>query len=259
MRRKVRLTGRRQLKPSYVGVHILPMETGGLVATMDIKEAKRFDAMPGTARIKLRLFENNFSETLEFGDIDSMLAGKHQSMNVANEAFAAPSCQLRIVDSGKERKEDKGKILGSTNKWTVHVGGDEESGTERKGILPFLPGKIAPLVWHLELREYEHPILYVDKSVPKEWAKTDPVFAGCVFPEVIRKVFNDILSRNDPAETWEREWLKWADLLTGEEPPWRQGGKEKEEWIDRLIRRFLENRDFLGKLVKHLKSEQPYG
>ena len=63
MRKRIRLTGRKQLPRSSVEAKVVEIGSKKLVS-MTIANPQVFKKLPDTARIKLRLFENKFSETL---------------------------------------------------------------------------------------------------------------------------------------------------------------------------------------------------
>ncbi len=252
MRRRVRLTGRRQLPRSSVDVKI--HENGGRkLVSMTIAGPASFKEMPESARVKLRLFENKFSETLEFGTIGEMKT----VVEITNGAFAVPSCQLRVVASEGDRR---GLILGSTSPWNLRTGGDSESGKASEGILLFQPYNIAPRTWKLDIREDDFPLVYVDRSIPdaRTWVRNDPVFVSCVLPAIVREIFESILAPDArPDKTWEKDWLDWAEtLMPGKAVPWLDGIKQKREWVDDLLDSFCDRHGTLNLLVDRLRQEE---
>jgi hypothetical protein len=251
MRKRIRLTGRRQLARSSVEVKVI--EIGGKkLVSMTIANRGAFNKMPDTARIKLRLFENKYSETLEFGTLGEMKS----TAEIRSAAFSAPSCQLRVVANDEEHK---GLLLGSTDTWTLRAGGDDEGGAGAEGILLFQPHNIAPRSWKLDVREDDYPIVYIDKNIPdsRTWVRNDPIFTSCVLPEIIRQIFDDILVGNTPPEqAWAKDWLDWADILMpGKSPPWNEGRQQKQAWIDDLLDSFCKRHGMLELLIGKLRQE----
>ena len=251
MRRRIRLTGRRQLALTSVDAKFFDMGDRKLVS-MTIANPVPFREMPESARIKLRLFENKFSETLEFGTIGEMKT----TAEITNGAFAVPSCQLRVVASDGDRK---GLLLGSTNPWNLRTDGDNKSGKASEGILFFQPYDIAPRTWKLDIREDDFPVVYVDKSIPdaRTWVRNDPVFVSCVLPAIVREIFEDILAENtQPDQAWANDWLNWADtLMRSKAVPWSDGRKQKQEWINDLLDSFCQRHGTLNLLVDRLLRE----
>ncbi len=251
MRKRIRLTGRRQLSRSCVATKVVEIGGKKLVA-MTIANPKAFSKMPDTARLKLRLFENKFSETLEFGTVGAMKT----TAEIKNSAFSAPSCQLRVVATDEDQK---GLLLGSTDTWTLRTGGDDDVGTASEGILLFQPHDIAPRGWKLDVREDDYPIVYIDKNIPdsRTWVRNDPVFVSCVLPAIIREVFDDILFASaQPEQEWARDWLNWADtLMPGKAPPWTEGRPQRQAWIADLLDSFCHRHGMLDQLIGKLKQE----
>ena len=250
MRKRIRLTGRRQLPRSCVEAKLVELGAGHYVV---LKVAKRqvFGKFPPNARVKLRLFENKVSETLEFDTLGAM----QNRVELRTRTFAAPSCQLRVVGADAE---NEGRLLGSTNTWTMRADSDDADGKDSESMLLFQPHDIAPLCWKLEIRDDDYPILYIDRSIPqsKSWARNDPVFVSCVLPAVIRELFDDILVEGPPECQWVKDWLGWAEqLMPGEKRPQPGDRSERQKWIDKLLDAFCKNHGTLDQLVGTLKQE----
>jgi hypothetical protein len=91
MRRRIRLTGRRQLRRSSVAVKVITLPHKRLL-TLGITDPNSFRSFPKDSKIKLRLVENKIIELVDFGT----LADQKNAVEIRNASFSAPSCQLRI-------------------------------------------------------------------------------------------------------------------------------------------------------------------
>ncbi|WP_296740395.1 hypothetical protein [Mesorhizobium sp.] len=249
MRKRIRLTGRRQLPRSSVEAKVVEIGSKRLV-TLTFAQPELFRRLPRTARIKLKLFENKFSETLEFGTLETPKA----TCDLKNGAFSAPSCQLRIVESEPERR---GLLLASTDTWTLRANADDGD-TSSEGILKFQPFDIAPRSWKLSIRDDDYPVVYVDRRIPENrtWVRNDPVFISCVLPVIVREIFEDILSTDTPPERgWMRDWVDWADkLMPGSIPPYSDSRLRKLGWIDDLLDAFCKHHGTLDMLIGRLNE-----
>ena len=251
MRRNIRLTGRKQIPKSSVRVDSNFLEERGIL-TLVINEKQHFSAYPSDAKVRLRLTENKFSETVEFGNI-----GKLDSTGaLKNRSFSAPSCEVRIVS---DASDTKGMLLGSSAPWTLRLSEDSHGDSARSGILQFLPKDISPQVWKLDIRDADHPVVYVDKTIPNHavWVRTDPVFLGAVLPTIIKDVFRCILASHENLETkWIREWLAWADeLFPGTKPPF--GDDEKiYQWVEDVADGFCARHHMLNRVKMQLSGEE---
>lgn len=249
MRRTIRLTGRRQLPASCADVNIREVGDKRLV-TMSIKDPTVFKGFSPEARVTLRLFENKQMELLDFGTVGA----PKNIAELANPSFGDPSCQLRVANTGTDHL---GLLVGSTKTWRLNSDRTPEQGSVR-GILRFQPANIAPRAWKLDIQENAHPTVLVDKRIddPRTWAKTNPVFVACVLPAILHMVFDDILSKPDPADIeWMADWLRWADsLMPGKKAPDDvEDTKARHEWIEQLIESFCQRHRLSDRIVDELE------
>ena len=248
MRRRIRLTGRRQLRKSSVNARILDRGDEKWIE-MTVQDARALQSFPDDAQVRLRLFENKCSETINFGTINKI----RQVEKIKNGAFSAPSCQLRVVAGAQQ---DRGRLLGSTDTWTLRV--KEPNTPETDGILTFQRKKIRPQIWELEIRDDEYPIVYIDESIPNStnWVRNDPVFVGCVLPAIVRQIFEEVMQRHyrDIDVEWMQKWLQWASELTGNVDgiPEEDEGEEQKRWIDEVVERFCERHSFVETVKTHV-------
>lgn len=250
MRRRIRLTGRRQIPRSSVRVGLVGTQSGRLL-TFSIVQPERFRSFPHDARIKIRLFENKSVTIVDLGTVS-----EHKSIAEGDgfAALVAPTCQLRVVDAGVRN----GLLLGTTNPWTLVDAEDNERGG-RRSLLNFQPADTAPRAWRLEIREDDHPIIKVDKRIPnaRHWARTDRIFLAVALPSVLGEVLRDIVFRSDPEDVeWMSDWLKFANLLSpGNIPPLKGEDGEKKQWIDAIVDAFCQKNAFASLLLDKLSRE----
>lgn len=245
MRRTIRLTGRRQLAISAFGFRFVEVH-GKRVATLTIANPAELKSFPPDAEIRVKLVENKLVEILRFGTV----AKPATTADVAETSMIAPSCQIRIVSRTTEKD---GLLLGSTKRWTY------KSGSDPDGILLFKTAETKPRSWKLDFNnEEDHPILYIDERIPDGalWAKTDPVFTGCVFPHVIGEVMGRILQMGSrPEDGWMKDWLLWAEaLMPGSQPPFADSlGEDQREWIDQLVETFAFRHELADEILRKLE------
>lgn len=233
MRRRIRLTGRRQLSKSAVRV-VLSELSGKALLTMTVTDSDAFKAFPIEAKVSLRLVENKRVEVVDLGTIGKL----RTSRDLQSRGFVAPSCQLRIADPGTRAK---GLLLASTDNWTLR-GDDQNENENSKGILQFLADDTHPQSWKLELRDNDYPLVRVDRRIPNAamWARNDPVFVGTALPAIISQIFDAILREEFTDDLdWVAEWLKWADAIMPEEAlPIGEERASRHDYIERLLDSF---------------------
>ncbi len=240
MRRRIRLTGRKQIPASSFQVSSVA-GTGGF--KFNIQDESIFDGFDGTAKVRLRLVENKVAEVIELGTVSHPSA----VVGAASHRFHAPACQLRVVAAG----ENAGLILGSTDTWTMKVGGDEDARAE--GILHFQRRDQAPIVWSLDIREDDHPVVYLDNSIPDttSWARSNPVFAALVFPAILHRIYSEILASHCNRDMdWVRDWEQLAlQLVPGQKLPYEAEPADIEDWISLITESFSRQHRLLERLI----------
>lgn len=250
MRRNIKLTGRKDIP--FNAFKMIPTEDKDII-DFDISKNSIFETFDPSASIVLRMTENKFTEHLQFGTIGTPVTAATPS----HSAFRAPSCQLRVVSTNAD---SLGLVLGSTSDWTLKVHGTSDDETSGRGILLFQPKDIAPRTWKLEIRDDEHPILYVDETIPEptDWARRDPVFRASVMPAVVERVMHHLLAHHESIDyEWAQEWLTWADGFVPEtKRPINGEESERERWVDILVDEFCRQYKFHDRLLVELIQEK---
>lgn len=249
MRRRIRLTGRRQLSKGDFDIR-LPEVGGKRLLTVVLADPKALSAFPADAEVSIRLFENKRVEVVRLGTVGKLAT----SRELKNADFVAPSCRVRVAVANGH-----GLLLASTDDWTLRGEGDEDL-ESRRGIIQFLPADTAPQVWKLEFPGNDHPIIKVDKNIPhaSKWARNDPVFVSCVLPAVVGAVFGQILAEEtEPEGDWMADWVKWAKVLLPEAPPpFGSDEAERADYTNRLIDSFCYRHSLADQLFKDLKAKE---
>lgn len=250
MRRRIRLTGRRQLAKSSVNVRLA--EIGGRqLVTMTVADPNVFRGFAPEAKVSLRLIENKRVEVVDFGTIRRMSATKE----LRSRNLVAPSCQLRIADPGTG---EKGLLIASTDGWTLR-GENEQEPQSSRGILNFLADDTAPQPWKLQINDEDYPLVRVDERIPNAamWAKTDPKFLGVALPMIVRQIVDEILrGKHSDDLPWVSAWLQWAEaLLPNEARPDESDDAARENYIERLLDTFCGKHELADKLLVAVAPE----
>jgi len=246
MRRRIRLTGRRQLSKSAVKVALSELGGDPLVV-VTVAQPDAFKPFPPDAKVSLRLVENKGVEIVDLGTAAKL----HTSRKLQSRELTAPSCQLRIADPGHKAK---GLLLASTDTWTLR-GDDERSDESSRGILQFLAADTAPQPWKLQINDNDYPLVLVDKRIPNAslWARNDPVFVGTALPAIVRQIFDEIL-RGEYADDlpWVVSWLQWAETILRSSMPTlpEKDRATRLDYLDRLLDSFCSRHELATKLVE---------
>jgi len=246
MRKAIRLTGRRDIPLN--SFKMKPAQEGEIIE-FDIVGDHVFSRLEPSARIYLQLTENKMTETISFGTVESPSSPSVPKFS----GFRAPSAQLRVVST---EPSHKGLVLGSTSRWTLKMQSGDAEQTTGRGILLFQPKDIKPRTWKLDIRDDEHPVLYVDDSIPEptDWARRDSVFRTTVMPTVVERVMHHLLANVDISDyPWVEEWFAWADSLVPETPrPINGEENERNAWVDILVEEFCRQHRFHDQLLSSL-------
>ena len=249
MRRRIRLTGRRQLPKSCVRV-LLSEIAGKQLVTLTVADRTAFQHLPPQAKVSLKLVENKRVQILDFGSLQRLSTTRELPSH-----FTAPTCQLRVADPGLKAK---GLLLASTDGWTLK-GDDPEDQENSRGILQFLADDTAPQSWKLEIRESDYPLVRIDKRIPNAamWARNDPIFVATALPAVVRQIFDEILGGTFSEDTpWVVDWLKWAGfLMSGEAPPIDDEETDRADYIERLVDSFCARHNLADQLLQAVEPE----
>lgn len=250
MRRNIKLTGRKDIPfNAFTMDHVQDNDA----VSLEIPQGTIFENFDTDASIVLRMTENKFTEYLRFGSI----ASPEPIVTPEHTAFSAPTCQLRVLST---KKHNLGMVLGSTNTWTLKMKSDGDNDSTGEGILHFLPSDIAPRTWKLDIREDEHPVLYVDKEIPEptDWARRDPTFRATVMPAVVERVMHHLLADDNNTDfDWAQEWYSWSETFLPDEPK-PIGGEEmeRERWVGMLLDEFCRRYRFHDTLLSNLIKDE---
>src|SRR5690349_16645060 len=98
MRRRIRLTGRKQIAKSDAAVKIIEVP-GRRLLTLALADDRQFAKFSRDSRVLVVLRENKLIELAEFGTLGALKS----AAELRNTAFVNPTCQLRIVspDGGR--------------------------------------------------------------------------------------------------------------------------------------------------------------
>lgn len=250
MRRRIRLTGRKQLPKSAVNVTLTEL-AGRPIVTLVPSHPRVFDSFPKDARVSLKLIDNKRVEILDFGTVGNM----RTSRELGATNFVAPTCQLRIADNGSKAK---GLLLGSSDGWSL-IAPDPKEQANSKGIIDFLPADTAPQIWKLEIRDSDYPLVKIDKRISNAgmWARNDPVFAATALPVIVRRVFEAILMGDVPeGMPWAEDWLNWSKLIApGVMPPEDPDDVQaRDNFIEHLVDTFCSRHNLDEKLLANTEA-----
>ena len=265
MRERIRFTNRKEISVGSIQSSFKEKNKIPIDITLSVKDPSEFESFPVISNVRLRLEENKKINVIHFGNLKDLL-NRPITSNIINPLwFKSPSCELKIsVSEGK----DLGKILGSTAKWKLRPLENGSDDIASRGLLSFMYDDIKPLIWNLEFPEDDYPILCVEKSIPQssDWFASNGMFCACVYPVVVRMVFQKIFDLNDldPGnyQLWVTDWLRWAEDIsndvyrTNKIIIFDKSPDEREEWINDMIINFSQKQSFLSRFLGFIQTKE---
>ena len=245
MRRRFRLTGRKEIPSSAMSVSLQTI-ADDRTAVLNIVHPEIFKEFDPTALLRLRFQEDKQVEILNCGSVGD----PKSRVKLKNPDFQSPSCQIRVTDVANR----PGLLLAASRSWRLE--GNRTDGT-RQGILSFMPCYLGDRMWKIDLQEDVHPILYVSDKIPNAaaWARSNPIFVSSVLPAVIHLIFDDILRHSSPDDfEWMAEWLIWSEELVGADnrPQCDSSLQDRREWIDNLVDTFCAHHKLSENVVESI-------
>lgn len=245
MKRRFNYTGREKLTKDAVKISINKAngKPKSITAKLNVNEIQ----YPGDIRVYLDAYHKTDRKRFDFGRIDHIVIP--EDLTIDELAYTDNLMfRLMLIDESGEQ----GKIIAHADR----IRADEES--DKKSILPVRFDDLGHQIWKLEFTGEEGgPILCINSKIPalENMVKSDPIFFMYVFPAAIREILTHMIfidtieNPDDPAVTWQADWLKFAKMILPHEPvpeldPNKipEGKEDIVNWIDQVVEEFCNSR-----------------
>lgn len=253
MKRRFNYTGREKLTKDTVKIFInkVNKKPKSITAKLNLISEK----YPPNTKIYLDAYHKTERKRFDFGKICEIVTPA--DLTIDDLAYADNLMfRLLLVDESIEH----GKIIAHADR----IKADEEAG--KKSILPVKFDDLGQQIWKLEFTgEEEGPILCINNKIPalENMVKSDPLFFMYVFPAAIREILTHMIfidtieNPDDPAVTWQADWLKFAKMILPHEqvpeldPNTITDIKDNiTNWIDQIVEEFCNTRRHEWESVK---------
>ncbi|MBA3354030.1 MAG: hypothetical protein H0U23_16695 [Blastocatellia bacterium] len=250
MIRRFNYTERQRILNSHVGIRFVGAGEGmGFDAELKLGSL----ALPDDARVYVEAYFHGTLMRFDFGTIGSLCPPVDRLLR----RFPQPelvSFRVKVVDTSKQR----GLLLATGERITAS---NEAGGrSTRVSIIRVIATQLASEIWRLRFYE-EGPVLELNDEIPdvKEIARGDPAFSALVFPEIVRRVLEQILLRDkydyEPEdESWSSRWLRFALTITRERPPKPEDEPAINGWIDDVVSRFSSRLKYVANYRRALRG-----
>jgi hypothetical protein len=225
-------------------------------------DAASFDAsinladleLPPKAKVFVEAHYKSSYQRFDFGTVDAVSPPAERTLDEVDRADAI-LFRVKVVDT----EDALGRLVAEADDLSPDDAGD---GTDRYCILLVNFVEMGEQLWRLDVGE-DRPMLCVNKLIPgaAAFVKSDPVFVGLVYPEVVRQVLKHIVLQEewagaDGLSGWREMWIRFARLLAADEPPAQADEAEREEWIEDVVCAFCERQQLRTRLVESRTQER---
>lgn len=218
--------------------------------------------LPPTARVFVEAYRSSPSLRVrfDFGTVGAMAPPSlgDRSLDEFDDQLPAPRFRVKVTDVDSS----PGRLLALADGIKPTDQSDEPE--RRKGLLFVGWERLDGHIWTLDIQEDQGPVLIIDDGIadPLRRLANDPWFVALVYPEVLRRTLEYVLSDKlalleDETYPWALQWMRFAAALPGmEAKTLPQSGMDKEEkrdWIDAATAAFARHHS----LQKAVASEPP--
>lgn len=241
MSRRFNFTGRRKLMRSDVHIRVNEAVAGrpqSFVADLKIPSELKLDPQ---ARVYVEAYIGSSAMRFDFGTVSAPSSPAACTLTEIDEG-APVLFRVRVVDEAR----NVGRVLASLN--GIRPEG-ENDGKYRSSLLPLRSCDLGEEIWRLEFDADAGFELAVNNRIPDviERFKTDLVFAGLIYPEVVRQIASRILEVDSGAPDdvmWLGDWKKWMEGLLGR-PVSSDGGEDmSEDMVADIVSRFADRHQY---------------
>jgi hypothetical protein len=195
--------------------------------------------LPPRAPVFVEAYRGPVTQRVPFGVVGRIAAPQERRLGQFDPG-ACPLFRVKVVSPD----EPLGRILALADKLPPRESPDEEG--ERICLLHVESRDLGERLWRLELED-EWPVLAVNDRVDDLWemARSDGLFFGLVYPEIVRRVLCEVVierdHEDDPEDDgdWPGLWIRFVRSLTGQDHPPAGTGerarRDKEEWIREAV------------------------
>lgn len=211
---RINSTGRKRIHREHVRIRL--NEAGGSQPpsfTADIRLPADLKLDP-SAKIYVEPYVKSSSMRFDFGTVGQMTPPVNCVLSDI-DAGATVLFRVKVVDE----TDEVGRILASANGIRPQ---DDADGDDRRPLLPVRSANLGEEIWQLEIDREAGPTLVVNNRVPEliETLKRDVFLQGVVYPEVVRRLVQEIFCADneyEEDEDWVMDWKAWFAAQLGRE------------------------------------------
>ncbi len=239
MKRHINYTNRKKIEHNKI---ILKKINDNNVPYLDASVDFSNMNLPNNAAVYLEAYHGAYYARFSFGTIGTFNKPENTKLEALGDIDQL-HFRIKVVDESSKR----GLILAEASGLVL------EGSETAKSILPiqFIP--LENEVWKVSFID-DRPILQLNKNIPHimDKAVSDYRFFFYIYPAVIREILTWLIfvygiSDIEDTESWERDWLAFANRFGGIQPSCINNKAnefdidETIQWIDRIVTGFCQS------------------
>ncbi|MFA5028121.1 MAG: hypothetical protein WC713_09615 [Candidatus Methylomirabilota bacterium] len=245
MIRRLNFTGRQKIARWRVTIRLLPPD-GGTARHFEVVLNLTGMELPDEAHVFVEAYHRNAHMRFAFGRV-GQVAPPEETLLEDIDPDVRPLFRVKVVESTASRA----RILAVADKiLPIDLGAEPD---QRQSILPVEYVDLGQRVWHLDM-DRDWPTLCLNKQIPdiRDIARADRAFHALVYPEVVRRILQEIVSQEAADEgldedDWPSLWLRYVrERCPGlAAPPTGRGETAKQdklEWVADAVEGFAASR-----------------
>jgi hypothetical protein len=242
MIRRLNYTGRKKIARSRISVRLLPALVGRYAFEIDFDLSGY--GFPDNASVFVEVYNSTSYMRFSFGTVAQREDPEDvRLLDITPRPL--PKFRLKVVDGSKRH----GLLLGVADKLVPLR--PKEDASNKQSLLPVDFCDLGDAVWRLDLSDW--PVLELNSHIEAigEIARSGDAFLALVYPEVVRRILNEILVEQDAGDValdesdWPSLWLRYVCSLPGMNPPpedAEDAGSRRREWIESAVQAFCRSK-----------------
>lgn len=207
-----------------------------------------------SAFVALEAYRNPLSKRFECGTVGNLKIPEFLDFDIFGTGVI-PSLRLLIVDNDKH----PGRLLGTIEKIVIPGSGNKK--TKKSSLMVVDELALGSEIWNVSFPG-TGPRMAVNTKVPNilHELEHNPQYYGLIIPSAFRQVlveiayFHQVHECADTEHDWVKDWIEFCKKLGIDEDPREKEIEDKPDWIDRCVKKFCSQHNFVDSFTSGAKG-----
>lgn len=258
MKRTLNYTKREKISRGDIDIRLFSAEGG--VQAFEAKVRLANYSFPRGAKVILEAYYRGAMMRFPLGTISS--AKDRNIYHCQEELTELHDPQVNFRVKVVDEQQAFGLLVGLADR--LHVLNETSASATRVGLLPVQFRDLGEQIWKLEISDDGTPptllvnsMLQMERMPIAEMLRTDPFFLALVFPQVLREIVTHALkSGTDDEESWETDWLRFAEQFAGRRHPVESDDADQPQWVEDTVEAFCRTNTIRARLERYYQNDQ---